>query len=220
MPVFNGAKILDRAIGSLCRQTFPHWELLAVDDASIDDSHDRLLRWSGRDPRIKVFRLSENRGPSAARNEGLRNSAGSLVTYLDHDDKYYRGYLEQVDRLGDRADVFVFGYDRVRDDGACRSRIRTWVPVVHHRHLFSRNIATPLGVAHRRELIDRVGGFDERLRYQEDWDLWKRFACAGARFLYPPARSGLYHARADRLSRERERLLDGRCLDRFRASAR
>lgn len=219
MPVFNGAGLLDRAIDSLCRQTFPQWELLAVDDASTDDSHERLLRWSGRDPRIKVFRLSENRGPSAARNEGLRHCAGALIAYLDHDDEYYRGYLEQVDRLGDRADVFVFGYDRVRDDEACRSRIRTWVPVVHHKHLFSRNIATPLGVAHRRELLDRVGGFDERLRHQQDWDLWKRFARAGARFLYPPARSGLYHVRSDSLSREREHLPDGRRLDRFQASA-
>lgn len=201
MPVFNGARTLDRALDSLLRQTFPHWELLAVDDASTDDSHERLLRWRSRDQRIRVLRHGENRGPAAARNEGLKHATGTLIAYLDCDDEYYRDYLEWVDRLDGRADVFVFGYDLTRDDGAPRSRITTWAPITRREHLFSRNIATPLGVAHRRELYCRIGGFDERLWYQEDWDLWKRFARAGARFLYLSTRSGLYHIRRDSLSR-------------------
>jgi hypothetical protein len=69
MPVFNGARTLDRALDSLLRQTFPRWELLAIDDASTDDSHERLIRWSRRDQR-RVLRHGENRGPAAARNEG------------------------------------------------------------------------------------------------------------------------------------------------------
>jgi hypothetical protein len=72
MPVFNGTQILDRAIDSLCRQTFSHWELLAVDDASTDDSHDQLLRWSGRDPRIKVLRADANK--EAVRGKAIHHS--------------------------------------------------------------------------------------------------------------------------------------------------
>lgn len=201
MPVYNGARTLDRALDSLLRQTFPRWELLAIDDASTDDSHERLLCWSQRDRRIRVLRLGENRGPSAARNEGLRHATGDLVAYLDCDDEYDPNYLGRVDRLGDQADILVSSYDLIHDEEAPESRITTWVPIAHHEHLFQRNIATPLGVAHRREWWHRVGGFDEQLRYQEDWDLWKRFARAGARFLYLSAKSGLYHIRHDSLSR-------------------
>lgn len=201
MPVFNGTVTLDRAIDSLRRQTFARWEMLAIDDASTDRSHERLLQWSRRDRRIRVLQLTENRGPAAARNEGLRHAAGALIAYLDHDDEYYPCYLGRLDEFGGRADVLVSRHDLVRDDVPFKSRTRTWAPGAHHEQIFIRNIATPLGIAHHRELCGRIGGFDEQLRYEEDWDLWKRFARADASFLYLSGRSGLYHIRSDSLSR-------------------
>jgi glycosyltransferase involved in cell wall biosynthesis len=200
-PVFNGALLLDRAVESLHRQTFQRWELLAIDDASTDDSHERLLDWSHRDRRIRVLRLAENRGHAAARNEGLRHAAGSLIAYLDHDDEYYPGYLERLDRHGDRADVFVSGYDLVHDDLGANPRRASWWPKAYQTQILSRNISTPLGVAHRRELLARVGGFDERNRLDADWDMWKKFTRAGASFHYLSGRSGIYHIRSNSLSR-------------------
>ncbi len=68
-------------------------------------------------------------------------------------------------------------------------------------------IAVPLGVVHRRDLLERTGLFDESLgKYQaqdEDGELWRRFAQASARFLPVPARSGRYHVRADSFARVR-----------------
>lgn len=200
-PVFNGAIFLDRAVESLLRQTFQRWELLAIDDASTDDSHQRLVDWSHRDCRIRVLRLAENRGHAAARNEGLRHAAGSLIAYLDHDDEYYPGYLERVDRHGERADVLVSGYDLIHDDMGANPRIASWAPKAYQTQILTRNISTPLGVAHRRELVARVGGFDERNRLDADWDMWKKFTRAGARFLYLSGRSGIYHIRSNSLSR-------------------
>jgi GT2 family glycosyltransferase len=74
----------------------------------------------------------------------------------------------------------------------------------------AQNVSSPLGVAHRRDLLDSVGYFDESIDILEDWDLWKRFARAGAQFVYVPSKSGLYHLRPDSLSstgriRSRER---------------
>ncbi len=57
------------------------------------------------------------------------------------------------------------------------------------------------GRAHRRDLRTQVGGFDKSLRYEEDGDYGKRFAMAGADFLYLPTKSGIYHIREDSLSR-------------------
>jgi hypothetical protein len=203
MPVFNGGTLLDRAVDSLRRQSFSNWELLAIEDGSTDDTHERLLRWNRQDPRIRVVRLTGNRGPAAARNEGLRHAVGTMVAYLDHDDEYYEDYLERVQRFRGRADVLVFRYDTIRDDRAAKLQAATQSPIASHKQIFTRNIATPLGIAHRRSLWRRVGGFDERLRYQEDWDLWKRFARTGASFFYLADRSGIYHVRPDSLSRTR-----------------
>ena len=74
--------------------------------------------------------------------------------------------------------------------------LRTWEPAQLYPRLFERSLATPLGMAHRRSLLQRVGLFQESLPgVEEDWDLWKRFAAAGASFLFVPRKSGRYHIR-------------------------
>jgi glycosyltransferase involved in cell wall biosynthesis len=199
MPVYNGDQTVDRAVTSLQRQTFTDWELLAVDDGSTDASYERLRGWSEHDPRIRVLRTAANRGPSAARNEAIRHATAEMIAYLDCDDEFYPDYLEQVARLCDRADVLIFGYDYVID-GEDLSQARTWDPTPRRQIFFEKNLSTPLGVAHRRGLWGRVGGFDESAWIQEDWDFWKRLARTGAEFLFVPLRSGLYRFREGSLS--------------------
>ena len=204
MPVFNGAETLDRALRSVLAQAMPGWEMIAIDDGSLDGSYDRLLAWAERDRRVRVLRMPANRGPAAARNEALRHAVAPLVAYLDCDDEYRPEYLDQVARVADRGDVLVFGYDLVRDDETGHGLpAGSWDSTLHQDALFTRNVATPLGIAHRRDLFARVGGFDESIRFEEDWDLWKRFARAGATFSYVPFKSGVYHIREGSLSRRR-----------------
>lgn len=197
MPVYNGNRFLERAVASLHAQTFAGWELLAVDDASQDDSHARLCRLAVADERVRVFHRAANGGPAAARNDALRQARGELVAYLDCDDEFYPDYLQLTWGHRHRSEVLVFGYDLVeeRPGHALCGRVRPYDPRPHAAQLFTVNIVVPLGVAHRRTLLARAGLFDERLRYEEDWDLWRRFAQAGAAFTFVPARSGRYHVR-------------------------
>ena len=166
MPVHNGAATLDRALRSVVAQTFCDWELLAVDDASSDESANVLRRWTAEDGRIRPFRLDENRGVSAARNVAIQNARGPVVCYLDQDDEYYPDYLANVARLRDKADVLVFGYDFVYEDGPAGERPPSWNPGSVRQFLFAEAIVTPLGVAHRRELWQKAGGFNELLSRQ------------------------------------------------------
>ncbi len=181
MPVYNGAVTLDRALRFVVAQTFRDWEVVAVDDASTDASANILERWAAKDGRVRLIRLDENRGVSAARNSAIQNAPGPLVTYLDQDDEYYPDYLANVARLYDKADVLVFGYDFVYDDGPAGGRLPSWEPGAVRQFLFAEAIVTPLGVAHRRELWQKVGGFNEAW-CEEDSDLWRRMARAGAKF--------------------------------------
>ena len=205
MPVYNGEQFVRRAVASLLAQTFPGWELLAVDDASADGSAAVLAGLAAADPRVRVFRHPANRGVSAARHTALRAARGEWVAYLDNDDEFYPGHLGAVARSADAGDVLVFRYDQFdeRPRSASFGRLWTWDPAAHRARFPAENVFVPLGVAHRRDLVDRAGGFDESLVVDEDTDLWRRFAAAGARFAFLPDVSGLYHIRAASQSRTR-----------------
>jgi FkbM family methyltransferase len=209
MPVFNGSRFLDRAFASLRAQTFADWELLAVDDASTDGSAAVLDGLAAPDSRVRVFRHLTNRGQAAARNTALAAAKGELVAYLDQDDEFYPDHLERAWGLRDRADVFLFRYDLVeeRSGHPGLGSATTYDPTSRLPHIDTETIAVPLGVVHRRDLLDRCGLFDESLgKYQgqdEDGDLWRRFAKAGARFLPVAAKSGRYHVRTDSFARTR-----------------
>jgi GT2 family glycosyltransferase len=199
-PVYNGAATLDRALRSVYGQTFPNWEVVAVDDGSTDGSYDILRRWADMDRRVRPLRQGENSGVSAARNAAIRAARGEFVAYLDQDDEYHPDYLAQVARLHGRADVLVFGYNLVSEDGQAGHRPAACDPAAHRNDFFLHCIVTPLGVAHRRQLWTTAGGFNEMWCFGEDWDFWKRLARAGAEFLFLPIKSGRYHVRSDRAS--------------------
>lgn len=202
-PVFNGERFLARAIASVRQQTFPHWEHLLADDASADGSWAALTAYASAEPRVRLLRHPDNRGQSAARNLALRAACGEWVVYLDQDDEFYPDYLQRVADHAHRGDVLVFAYDlqEERPGHPQVGSLRTWEPRRVYDQLMNRHIAVPLGVAHRRALLERAGLFDESLPIDEDADLWRRFARAGAAFVYLDERSGLYHVRADSASR-------------------
>ncbi|MGO8745653.1 MAG: glycosyltransferase [Thermoguttaceae bacterium] len=193
-PVYNGMKTLERAVRSVVAQTFANWELLLVDDCSADDSRKVASALAAEDPRVRLLEKSENSGIGATRNVGLRSAQGRLVAYLDQDDEYDPRYLERLAGLGDQGDIFIFGYDVVYDDEPQRP-VGRWQPELSQDRVFGWNVVTPLGIAHRREWIDKVGEFNELVWIEEDTDLVKRFARAGARFAYVAEKSGRYHVR-------------------------
>lgn len=207
-PVFNAARFLPRAYASLRAQSLADWELLAADDGSTDGSPEALDAVTAADPRVRVYRHPTNRGPTAARNTALAAARGELVAYLDADDEFYPDHLARAHALCARADVFLFPYERVDErPGPDFGHRTTHDPAARLHAIASETIGVPLGVVHRRDLLARTGLFDEALgRHRgrdEDGDLWRRFARAGARFPAVPHQSGLYHIRPDSLARTR-----------------
>lgn len=204
MPVYNGSQFLARAVDSVLRQTSPFWELLIVDDCSLDDSYARALAFARQDPRIRVLKTALNSGCGEARNVALPVARGTMLAYLDCDDEYYSDYFELIARFSNKADVLIFSYDYIDDTtthSSCPTQIRTWSPLELRNELFTQNVSTPLGVSHSRNLLSSLGGFNSAIWGLEDWELWKRMARSGAEFVYLPFRSGLYHIRADSLTR-------------------
>ena len=204
VPVFDGIGLVERAIASLSAQTFRDWECLLVDDASTDASAETLRAAAAADARFRPVFLPVNGGVSAARNAALRQARGEWVAYLDQDDEFYPGYLARIrERAAGGADVLMSRYDLVEER---RDHPRFGLTYTHdpgglRDRLFREHIAVPLGVAHARRVTDHTGGFDERRPREQDSELWRRFAGAGAAFAFLAEPSGLYHIRAESASR-------------------
>lgn len=85
MPVYNASDFIEEAIESVLSQEYTKWELLVINDGSIDDSEFKILKF--KDLRIHYFKQS-NMGVSAARNLGLKNMSGEYFCFLDADDMF------------------------------------------------------------------------------------------------------------------------------------
>jgi glycosyltransferase involved in cell wall biosynthesis len=86
IPTYNRAELLTRAIASVQAQTYSAWELIVVDDASTDDTAERVAALASVDPRIRLIRNTGSRGPGGARNAGLVQCRAGWVAFLDSDD--------------------------------------------------------------------------------------------------------------------------------------
>ncbi len=96
VPVYNVGDYLERCMDSVLSQTYPNFEVVLVDDASTDQSSAVCNACAARDSRVRAVRLSQNRGPSAARNEGIRRARGAYISFVDADDRVEPDLLEKL----------------------------------------------------------------------------------------------------------------------------
>lgn len=120
MAVHNASPYLRQAVDSVLGQTLREVELLAVDDASTDDSLAILQACAARDARVRVFRQMRNQGQAEARNLALRHATGDFVCMLDADDWFSPDALEQAVRplADERVGCVVFRLIEHRGDCA------------------------------------------------------------------------------------------------------
>lgn len=109
VPVYQGAEYLESLADRLAAQSVREYEVLFVDDGSLDRSGEILARLAGSDPRIRYLRHDANRGQGAARNSGLENASGEYVMYIDADDSFAPDYLEKMRAAieRDKADLAI-----------------------------------------------------------------------------------------------------------------
>lgn len=182
IPTYNYARFLSRALDSALGQTLSPAEIIVVDDGSTDATPAVLEGYSGR---IRVHRQT-NGGLSAARNTGIALATGELVALLDSDDLWLPTKLERQ--------VALFRQHPESGAIGCGVEVVDSDQVVIRTMLFADAIGSPEDRVRRialrrswvggsgsgalipRAVLAGLGGFDERLRGAEDWDLWLRIA--------------------------------------------
>lgn len=182
MPVFNAQSYLDEAIQSVLDQTYENWELVIINDGSIDGTEDIIKKYIS-DSRI-IYLKQENKGPSAARNLGIRMAGGEWVSFLDADDFWLNNKLEfQVKYLVKHPETVMLhsACSVLKDNKLCTPL--KYLPFLAwnlkgflYDKLIEEDFVNMLTVILRKEIFSNVGYFDETLSGGADWDLWLRIS--------------------------------------------
>lgn len=187
IPCYNSQKYIAKTITSVLNQTVKPLEIILVDDKSTDNTLQMLKKVkSVNENLIKVIELQENKGSSFARNYGVKIASGEYVLFMDSDDiadpKLLEKYVNRLETLNKSNLLFQLcysGYVQIdQDDNIISSVIKGFQcdPIEILGYQFVRNSISTSGVIVHKDLFLETGGFNENLRYAEDWDLWLRLA--------------------------------------------
>lgn len=178
----NYGRFLGQCLQSALDQTHPDLEVIVVDDGSTDAETPVVLERYGTDPRVTTFRLP-GVGLAAASNSGIRRSRGEYILRLDADDFLHPAALAILaEELRRRPDIGLVYPDFYNVDEAGRFLSYSRVPRVQEGEKLFDNNPLAGGALYRRSCYDAIGGYDETLRYQEDFDFWLRFTRRFAAF--------------------------------------
>ena len=219
VPAYNAVRTLPDTLASIGAQTLGDYEVIVVDDGSTDDTGEvaeRLVPQGGR------VHHQANRGLPGARNAGIELARGRWIALLDSDDLWMPDYLARMQGLlTDGGDDVGFAYcdawiyDDRRRRIARRSAFEWYRPAVvpqdprgFYLALLEENFAW-VSACVPRAVFDAVGGFDERLRASEDWNMWLRIAATGRRAAGTTDRLGLYRHSDGQMHADLGRMLTG-----------
>ena len=217
-PVFNTPlHFLMTALNSLCAQTFSDWEAWIINDASDESYTVQLVETlqSYADPRIHYL-YTEHKGPAGSRNVGIVKGKAPYVALLDSDDCWMSHHLSrQVALLQTDAEfALVHGHGEVID--AEGRRLYSALPKLELNGLnpgkffvamLKENFVAASSVVMRRDVLEKVGGFDATFPCLVDKELWLRLLNAGAKFYYDPEVVFQYRVHSQNISKKTDLLL-------------
>ncbi|MBI4849022.1 MAG: glycosyltransferase [Nitrospirae bacterium] len=203
VPVYNRQHTIRRAIDSILAQSLQPEEIIVVDDCSTDGTKETLKSYG--DKLTCVF-LSENSGPSRARNEGVKCAKTEWIAFLDSDDCWEKDKLKNQIAYLTRCPFYQILQS---EEMWIRNGVRV-NPCKHHKkpkvwiweQSLERCLVSPSGVLVKRSLLERYGSFDEEFPVCEDYDLWLKISRHHPVGLEPGLSVIKYGGHSDQLSRK------------------
>jgi len=164
IPSHDSGALLARAVDSVIPQTFDDFEIVIVDDGSVEPQRHIV----GLDPRIRLIE-QPNRGVSVARNEGVAAARGEYIAFLDHDDEWMPHKLaRQLESVSARPDA-PFWCTAFEWTWADRSQPSDTAPITYHGLLSTQTVLLSSVLVRRRDYW-RVGGQNPVRARAEDWE--------------------------------------------------
>jgi glycosyltransferase involved in cell wall biosynthesis len=198
IPLFNKAGYVSRAIDSVLAQTFPHFELLVVDDGSTDGSAEAVRRY--QEARIRLI-TQENAGEGAARNRGIAEARTDWIALLDADDEWLPRFLEKAVAAVEShpAAAMIFTNLREAAQGTLWNDDSREREIADYLRYYTDNDGrgmTASSVFIRKAPLLQAGGFPPGVRHGGDVDTWTRLALSGNTAYYIAEPLAIYHNEA------------------------
>ena len=180
IPLYNKAQSIEKTIRCIQAQTYQDFEVVVVEGWSTDGSTEIIQRLSEEDNRIRVLMQQNRHGVTPARNESVEAAQFEHIAFLDADDYWEPTYLEQMAQLiADYPEAGIWGLSY--GELTAKGKILPTIPRVSDG--FRGIVENPWktgcpfwtgATAISKKAFERVGGFDNRIIYGEDIDLWYR----------------------------------------------
>ena len=182
IPVYNRINLISETLHSVYKQTFSNWEIIIVDDGSSDGTFEMVLKEAEKDSRVHVIKNTSGiKGPSSARNIGLKDSKGEFVLFLDSDDLLKPFCLQQrfgVLNNNKHLAFAIFLQETFEGESNIITGLYNLFPSKNETdlHLFLRNNNPwqTMGVLWDKTILQELGGFDSSFFYMEDPELHTR----------------------------------------------
>jgi len=181
MAAYNGEKYIADAIQSVVNQTFADFDLLIIDDGSVDNTSAVVASFLS-DKRIKYF-FQTNKGTSSARNRGIVQATGEYIGFIDQDDLFLPDKIEATSQFLDDNPSCAMVYTDMFVTDAKGETICEWLVKKKwyaegdiYLNLLKECFFIPIAVLIRKSVFCEVGLFDEDVQSTEDIDLWLRIA--------------------------------------------
>lgn len=184
LPTYNRADFISEAIESVLNQTYPHFELIIIDDGSTDDSISTISQYAIKDNRIRVYALKKNRGVSVARNTGLSVARGKYIAFMDSDDTAYPHWLKTAVHFMEKNPQATIGFTNARFYNWTGIHTKTKTPFPFFSPLYRLAIYS---MAHIGSIIRHDFIKEHNIRYNpayvsaEDWDFYVQIMMKGGR---------------------------------------
>ena len=172
-PCHNLEKYLERTIQSIQGQTLNDWEMIIIDDCSTDDSFAIAKASAMKDSRITAIQMDQNRGSSAARNEGLKRAKGTYITFIDGDDLIKPFKFEtQINFMKRNNHAITYtNYRRMTPDEKKTGILQRNPEKINYAYLLKNTAMGTLTPIYNRDIIGDYF-FDENLSARMDYAFW------------------------------------------------
>ena len=170
-PVYNCEKFLEECIQSVLNQTLKDWELILIDDCSIDSSSRIINKYISLDSRIKRYSFNKNVGAGVARNKGIEISRERFIAFLDSDDYWHKNKLKlQIEYMIRKNIDFSYTNFFVLDKEDKVSKIILTPKSVNSFSLLFNNYIKTLTAIYDTKRIGKI--YMPNYRKRQDWGLW------------------------------------------------
>lgn len=174
MPAYNAEDLILDSVNSVINQTYTNWELIIIDDGSVDRTVQVVDELTQEDKRIHLLKNIENKGVAATRNKGIKVAMGDWIAFLDSDDLWRKDKLEkQVNYINEKKSIFLFtGTSFIDSDGKRFQGIFNVPRSIAYKQLRRHNVITTSSVLIKKELLLEVPMEQDDIH--EDYVAWLR----------------------------------------------